>query len=480
MHTDRRRSNRRTLLKTAGMAGLAPAFVGLNRPAAIQQAGSAAFIAAVIAGDKTLVRELLALDVGLVQARDENRRSAFALAVLHGRDEVAALLREFGYEPDLTESALALDWERVASLAEASPAQLNQDHPIGGTPMYAAALAGAGNQIWRIYQFGGDPGVAPRGAGGFSPVRAALEYPDLATAEVTLATLLGNGAPPGGPQAGGSSALDAAALRGSTTAVEMLLRKGADAGARDVDHHTPLELAERGGQRDTAAMLRRSHEIPRDHAASRRAHDVDGKPYEPSGIEGYDLQLRLRMVGQSHGNFDAVREMVERHPLLVHSVATTNEGAVEACAHMGRLPIVEFLLERGAPYSLPTAVMRGDRDYVLAALKEQPLRIYERGAHDDFALLWYPVIGGGNLEMAELLMERGAEVEQQHYLGTTALHYAALRGQTEMVQLFIEHGADVQRIGRKFDAAGQTPLQMAGTQGHDDVVRLLQDRGATV
>ena len=82
--------------------------------------------------------------------------------------------------------------------------------------------------------------------------------------------------------------------------------------------------------------------------------------------------------------------------------------------------------------------------------------------------------------MAELLMERGAEVEQQHYLGTTALHYAALRGQTEMVQLFIEHGADVQRIGRKFDAAGQTPLQMAGTQGHDDVVRLLQDRGATV
>ena len=38
------------------------------------------------------------------------------------------------------------------------------------------------------------------------------------------------------------------------------------------------------------------------------------------------------------------------------------------------------------------------------------------------------------VETAELLLDRGAEVEQQHYLGTTALHWAALRGREDLLE----------------------------------------------
>ena len=40
------------------------------------------------------------------------------------------------------------------------------------------------------------------------------------------------------------------------------------------------------------------------------------------------------------------------------------------------------MLEHGAPYSLPTAVMKNDMPRVKQLLDEDPLRIHERGAHD--------------------------------------------------------------------------------------------------
>jgi hypothetical protein len=185
---------------------------------------------------------------------------------------------------------------------------------------------------------------------------------------------------------------------------------------------------------------------------------------------------RGRVVGVAHTDLDRLREAVERHPLLAHSVATTTEAAVEAGAHMGRGDIVDFLLERGVPCSLPTAVMRGDTGRVTALLDEDPLRIHERGPHD-FALLWYPVIGGGRLDMAKLLLARGADVERQHWLGTTALHFAASRGQFEMAALLIEHGADVNRGGRRFKGT-KTPLQLAEAEGHTELAELLRRHGA--
>jgi len=135
------------------------------------------------------------------------------------------------------------------------------------------------------------------------------------------------------------------------------------------------------------------------------------------------------------------------------------------------------LLERGAPYSMPSAILRGDRQEVAALLSRAPMRIHERGPHD-FAPLWYPVIGGGSIEMAELLLERGADVDTQHHMGTTALHLAARAGQRDMVAFLLERGARIDRIGRKFDARGQTPMQLALVRGHAGVARLLKERGA--
>jgi ankyrin repeat protein len=475
------RQSRRDFIKgpllLAGIAALTPSVSFGQEAPGKAPASTRLLLEAVVRGELETVRELLSRDEGLLHARDGEGRSAYALAYLHHHPELGKLLLERGYRPDLHEAALAREWDLLEELLVASPGSGNRDHPVGGTALYAAAIGGAGSDIWRVYRYGDDPNSNPRGPRGMTALRAAFEYPDLAVAEMTAATLLANGGDPDAAQIRGSSALHAAARRGSLDLVEMLVRKGALVDPRDADGRTPLDLAESQGHDRVASLLRNNEEIPRDHSTSRQAYDVSGKPYVQPDLSSFSPVTTNGVVGSSHFNLEAVKEAVERHPELAGSVAATTERAVEACAHTGRKEIVDFLLSRGAPYSLPTAVGRNDVDRVKVLLDEDPLRIHERGPHD-FALLWYPIIGRCPVETMELLLERGAEVERQHHLGTTALHWAALSGNTDMAELLLDRGAAIDRVGRKFDAVGQTPLDLARSRGHRGMVSFLKGRGA--
>ena len=98
--------------------------------------------------------------------------------------------------------------------------------------------------MWRVYNRGGVPNPRRPAATVPSPLRAAFDHPDLDTAELGAAALLGNGADPNAPEPGGHSALHAAAARGSLDLVEMLVRKGGAVDARDDEGRTPLDTAE--------------------------------------------------------------------------------------------------------------------------------------------------------------------------------------------------------------------------------------------
>ncbi|MEQ9413332.1 MAG: ankyrin repeat domain-containing protein, partial [Cyclobacteriaceae bacterium] len=256
--------------------------------------------------------------------------------------------------------------------------------------------------------------------------------------------------------------------------VEMLIRLGADVMRKDQNGKTAVQMVESAGKEGIVTLLNEHYKIPRTHRTSRTAFDIDGNPYNPPSFEDVPLYLRRRLVGQAHGNLEYVQKTVKADPRMAHCVATTSEICVEACAHIGNKKIVEFLIKNGAPYSLPTAVMLNDFTTVKKLLEEDAKRIEERGAHD-FGLLWYPVIGRCDLDMMQLLLDKGAKIEQQHFLGTTALHWACMRDQIEMVELLVQNGADVNRVGRKFSATGETPLQSAKDE---KIVNYLRTKGA--
>ncbi|MEZ4427106.1 MAG: ankyrin repeat domain-containing protein [Nannocystaceae bacterium] len=467
-------TTRRELLAHA-TAGLSLSLLGCRAPQAPAPPPGPSLLEAAARGDVAAVERALRVAPAQRDARDDRGRSALTLALLGGHAAVVELLRARGQAPDVAESAWLGDWERFDTLAAADPDSVNADHPIGGSAMYAAARGGQGSELWRVFAQCGVPNPA-RDPQAPSPLRAAFDVASLADAEMSAATLLANGADPNAREPGGQSSLHAAAARGSVELVEMLVRKRARVDARDLRGHTPLDVATDAGHTRVAALLRGHAAVARDHVALRRAFTADGAAYDPPSLADLSAAEQRSFVGLGHAQFEELRARLDGEPRLVHATATTTELAVEAASHTGRDDIARYLLDRGAPLSMPTAVLLGDTRLVAALLDAAPDRIHERGPHD-FALLWYPAIGDGSIDMTELLIQRGAEVEAQHYLGTTALHFAAKAGHRELVARLLERGARPDRVGRKFDAAGQTPLQLATARGHADVVALLRERG---
>ena len=75
-----------------------------------------------------------------------------------------------------------------------------------------------------------------------------------------------------------------------------------------------------------------------------------------------------------------------------------------------------------------------------------------------------------NYENVKILIEKGAEVNyQSQYDGYSSLHWAARKGDLEMIKLLIKNGAHINSVNKE----NQTPKDLAKENNHDSVFEYL-------
>jgi cytohesin len=432
---------------------------------------------AIRAGELGRVVALLKRAPGLLGARDEEGRSPLLVSLMSEQGAIADHLRSRGHGLDLVEAILSSEKDLVRRLALAQAETINDDHPVGGTAYYAAARYGHYWAIWPLNRHGGDPNANPRGPAGVTALRAAFDATPAPLAKKIALRILDDAGDPSRPQRNGDSVLHAAARLGDPALVRVIIRKGGWTDKPNARGEAPIDLARRGGSTETLAVLTSAQAIPRDHSSTRRARRRDGDRYRAS--EGAVPQLVINeFVEVCHYDFEALRRIAREHPTVIHGEASWQEIGVEACAHMAKPDWTDHLLDLGSPMSLPTALMMGELDAAKELLDARPERIRERGPHD-FALFWYPQIGGGNVAAAELLLERGIDIHEEKY-GVTLLHRASNAGQIELVAFLLERGADPNRVGRSdFSDLEGTCLDFALAAERGKVTALLREHGGT-
>ncbi|MGN6495297.1 MAG: ankyrin repeat domain-containing protein [Agriterribacter sp.] len=82
----------------------------------------------------------------------------------------------------------------------------------------------------------------------------------------------------------------------------------------------------------------------------------------------------------------------------------------------------------------------------------------------------------GDLEIAKLLVDGGADPDQRGLGGHTPLRIAARNGRIDLVKYFIGLKCEVDTRGDD----GATPLEHAATKGHFEIVQLLVENGADI
>jgi ankyrin repeat protein len=177
-----------------------------------------------------------------------------------------------------------------------------------------------------------------------------------------------------------------------------------------------------------------------------------------------------QFVGNAHGNFAFVKEMVEKFPSIVSANATWTETAVQAATQTGQVEIVNYLVDHGAEYDICTAAMLGNLDCVKDFLAEDTDLINARGAHG-FPLLYFPTIRT-KLAVAEYLLQHGANPNTASADGLTPLHGAVMFNQLKMAQWLLEHGANPNNSYNE-----KTPLAMARDKNLTELAEIIHSYG---
>jgi len=383
-----------------------------------------------------------------LQATFRARHSHYDLALALGRPRIVTWLlensaaRRFGLGPD-------------SDRGEATVRRSERGYqwaPLHWAAKYGhvdvvKVLLDANADIINAHNFGLQAGDRRGDGDGFTALCLAAKHGHVAVVKV----LLDRGAYAGG--GGEHPALHGAAANGHVNTLQALLDGGVRVETRDVWRRTALHMGALEGHVNTVQRLL-------DRGANVNAQDMNGR-------------TSLHKAAK-HGYVDVATMLLDRGA-DVNAMTRYHETPLHFAVEAGHGNIVTVLLDRGANLDARSDEhddvfgdsVGGDTPLMLALTNSSVVK----GVHG--ALI--TTESTQHEAVANLLLERGANVNIASPHGETPLRWAILSAKAGWVKKLLDAGANV-----AFETQGVRPLFYACEFGFSEAVRLLVDRGADV
>ncbi|WP_264730444.1 ankyrin repeat domain-containing protein [Wolbachia endosymbiont (group B) of Episyrphus balteatus] len=250
--------------------------------------------------------------------------------------------------------------------------------------------------------------------------------------------------------------LPVAAQDGDFSKVKALLDRCASINAKNKDGFTPLHYGAANGNLGAVKYM------------VEKGADFN--------VQCDRLRTPLHLAAM-YGHLEVVKYLKERGAAF-NLKDHYEQSPLHSATINGKLEVVKYLVEEGANIDdkdksgrtpLDFAVQKGHKDIVEFLKQKQ--------SQSDLNSNLQGAINEGDLDIAESLVDRGADINVTNESGQTILHSAAGSDKIELVRRLLEKGANINSV----NAVMETPLHYAVAEGGDlGTVKLLVDKGANI
>ena len=378
----------------------------------------------------------------------------------------------------------------------------------GLTPLHLAIYNG-NEEIAKMLIFNG-ASVNTRDSGDDTPLHKAVEIssPQMVQALITA------GADVNAKDQHSLTPLHRAAASGNKETIEILLNEGADIDSTTDDGMTPLFYTAMSPENYEAARFLiekgASVDITDNEGATLRQNFIVMECYKMLGlIPGSRIPSKNIFDEIILGNTEQVESLIEENREIVNEANPAGFTPLHFASMTGDSRMVKLLLYHGANLHLLTkngqsplhrvqnavtgeillsagAKVKSDEPgFSPILLPIKPIEVMEllieKGAdvNERDASGLSPLITAAmtkNIKAVEFLMSKGANPEEKFIMGGTVLHWAFFNGHEDIAEVLLNNGASAQSINQ----TKETPLHVAANHGLVESVKLLIEKGADI
>ncbi|GAB5593481.1 hypothetical protein Unana1_08381, partial [Umbelopsis nana] len=291
----------------------------------------------------------------------------------------------------------------------------------------------------------------------------------------------------------GSTVLLEAAERGDTDLVSALLEQGASTELANNDRLTPLLVASNNGHLDVISLLL-SNEANKEAtdqtswtALHRAAERGDLRVVCTLLERGFDTEVKnsegdtALHIAVQFSHLSVVIQLC-KHNANINATDLHGLTVLHRAVSVGRKEVVSYLMDTGAQFGnsdngiaalLYVAAQAGQADTVEMALSGH--HYITREAVDSRQVSLFRAVECGHIEVVNVLLHHGVDIESTNEKGWTALHQACYASKMEIVLTLIQQGADKEA---KVKENGRTSLFLA--ENDPNIIMFLIAEGADI